>query len=73
MTGTELLQEAERYKEQLLEERHYLHSHPGTGFDLADTVSFVKKELIAMGYEPKECGKAGLTVLAGGKKKEKYL
>lgn len=73
MTGTELLQEAESYKEQLLDARHYLHSHPGTGFDLADTVSFVKKELIAMGYEPKECGKAGLTVLAGGKKEGKVF
>ena len=73
MTGTEILQEAERYKTQLVNARRYLHSNPETGFDLAETVAFVKKELIAMGYEPKECGKAGLTVLAGGKKKEKYL
>ena len=73
MTGTEILQEAESYKTQLVNARRYLHSNPETGFDLAETVAFVKKELIAMGYEPKECGKAGLTVLVGGKKEGKVF
>ena len=38
MTGTEILQEAERYKTQLVNARRYLHSNPETGFDLAETV-----------------------------------
>jgi hippurate hydrolase len=67
MEGKELLQEAESNKTKLMEIRHYLHGHPETGFDLEETTAFVKKELIAMGYEPQDCGKAGIIALAGGK------
>lgn len=73
MTAKELLQEAESYEKQLVETRRYLHTHPGTGFDIAETVAYVKQELISMGYEPKECGKAGLVALAGGKKPGKVF
>ena len=73
MTETTLLQEAETYKEELVNTRRYLHIHPETGFDLSDTVAYVKKELIAMGYDPQPCGKSGLTVLAGGKKDGKVF
>ncbi len=73
MTETELLKEAEQNKSFLTETRRYLHSHPETGFDLENTVAFVKKELTAMGYEPKECGKAGIIALAGGKKSGKVF
>lgn len=72
-TAEKLLQEAQSYMQKLVETRRYLHTHPETGFDLSDTLSFVKKELIEMGYEPKECGKCGLTVLAGGKKPGKVF
>lgn len=68
MTAKQLLEEAGQLKETLILNRRYLHSHPGTGFDVTDTVDFVKKELARMGYEPMECGKAGLVALAGGKK-----
>ncbi|MBD5542944.1 MAG: amidohydrolase [Lachnospiraceae bacterium] len=47
--------------------------YPGTGFDIQDTVDFVKDKLIEMGYEPRECGKAGLVALAGGKKSGKVF
>ncbi|MGN0153361.1 MAG: M20 family metallopeptidase [Lachnospiraceae bacterium] len=73
MTAEQLLQQAESCKEQVIANRRYLHTHAETGFDLKETLAFVKKELTAMGYEPKECGKAGLTVLAGGKKPGKVF
>lgn len=73
MTSEELLQEAAGYEEQLVKTRRYLHTHPGTGFDIAETVAYVKQELINMGYEPQECGKAGLIALAGGKKPGKVF
>ena len=73
MTSEQLLQEAKSYEAKLIETRHYLHTHPETGFDLSETKAFVKKELIAMGYEPIECGKAGLIALAGGKKPGKVF
>ena len=53
----------------LISHRRYLHTHAETGFDLNDTLAYVKKELSKMGYEPKDCGKAGVMVLAGGQKK----
>lgn len=73
MNGEQLLNDAKGYERQLVEKRRYLHRHAETGFDLHDTVAFVKAELEAMGYEPQECGKAGLVVLAGGKKPGKVF
>ncbi|MDD6201430.1 MAG: M20 family metallopeptidase [Lachnospiraceae bacterium] len=73
MTAEELLQESKEQEEELLKIRHNLHRHPETGFDTKETIAYVKEKLIAMGYEPKECGKAGLTVVAGGKKPGKVF
>lgn len=73
MTSEVLLQEAKELSEQLVATRRYLHTHPGTGFDIADTVAYVKEELTKMGYAPKECGKAGIVALAGGKKPGKVF
>lgn len=58
---------------QMIEDRRYLHTHPGTGFEIEDTVEYVKKTLEKMGYEPKSCGKAGLVALAGGKRPGKVF
>lgn len=68
MTAEELLKESLAQETELISARRYLHTHPGTGFAIQDTVDFVKSKLIEMGYEPRECGKAGLVALAGGKK-----
>lgn len=73
MTAEELLKEAESYKDLLVEDRRYLHTHPGTGFDIKDTVDYVRKQLEEMGYQPTNCGKAGLVALAGGKKPGKVF
>ena len=73
MNAEQLLKEAEAYREKIVSNRHYLHRHAEVGFDLKETVAFVKSELEAMGYEPKECGKAGLVVNAGGKKTGKVF
>ena len=68
MTTEKLLQEAEALRDCVLEERRWLHRHPETGFDLTDTHTFVKQELADMGYQPVDCGRAGIVALAGGKK-----
>lgn len=73
MNAEQLLKEAEVYREKIVNNRHYLHRHAEVGFDLTETVAFVKSELEAMGYEPEECGKAGLVVNAGGKKPGKVF
>lgn len=73
MNSRQLLEEAAKLKETLVLNRRYLHTHPGTGFDIRDTYDFVKKTLTDMGYEPQACGKAGLVALAGGKKEGKVF
>lgn len=73
MEAKQLLKEAYQLKETLICNRRYLHTHAETGFDLRDTLAFVKKALTDMGYDPKECGKCGLTALAGGKKEGKVF
>ena len=73
MIAKELLKEAESYKDLLVEDRRYLHTHPGTGFDIKDTVDYVRKQLEEMGHQPTNCGKAGLVALAGGKKPGKVF
>lgn len=73
MTSKQLLEEAIQLKETLILDRRYLHSHAETGFDLKNTCAYVKAALTDMGYEPKECGKAGLVALAGGKQDGKVF
>ena len=73
MTVDELLKESKEYEAELISARRYLHTHPGTCFDIGDTLTFVKSKLEEMGYEPKECGKAGLVALAGNKKPGKVF
>ena len=67
MDANSIMQEVAQLKEEIIENRRFLHSHPGTGFDIQETVDYVKKELEEMGYEPVLCGKAGIIALAGKK------
>lgn len=73
MNSEQLLQEAESLKETIISDRRFLHTHAETGFDLTETKAYVKKKLEEMGYEPKDCGKAGLIALAGSKKEGKVF
>ena len=73
MNGEQLLNEARGYESAIIERRHYLHRHAELGFDLTETVAFVKSELTAMGYEPMDCGKSGVVVTVGGKKPGKVF
>ena len=41
-------------------DRHYLHAHAETGFDLHDTFAYVWKQLTAMGLSPEKCGRCGI-------------
>jgi hippurate hydrolase len=69
----EILKRAYMDEAEIVRDRQFLHSHAETGFDLTDTKEYVRNELTKMGYEPKECGKAGLVAVVGGKKKGKVF
>ena len=73
ITSEELLKEARALEPQLQQWRRTLHRHPEVGFDLPRTKELVKKALTEMGYEPRDCGKAGVIALAGGKKPGKTI
>lgn len=73
MNKDELLKEATKASDLLIAHRRYLHTHPGTAFDLTDTFDYVWQQLSDMGYQPQKCGKAGIVALAGGKKTGKVF
>lgn len=68
-----LLREAEKIQNRILSERRTLHQCPGTGFDIGETLAFVKKELTDMGLTPVDCGRAGVVALVGGKREGKVF
>ncbi|MFW5672679.1 MAG: M20 metallopeptidase family protein, partial [Acetivibrio ethanolgignens] len=73
MESRDILQEAKELEEILVRNRRFLHTHAETGFDLRDTKEYVKQELIRLGYEPKDCGRAGLVATIGGKQPGKVF
>jgi len=73
MQPERLLQEAKRIYDIILQERRELHKNAEIGFDLSNTVSFVKNELTDMGIKPINCGKAGVLAQIGGKKAGKVF
>lgn len=56
-----------KYERDMIRNRRYLHQHPELGFDLDNTVRYVKEELIAMGCEPMDIGNHGITAVIGKK------
>ncbi|MBT2733521.1 M20 family metallopeptidase [Bacillus sp. ISL-7] len=52
-------------KDELIKHRRHLHENPELGFDLPNTVAYVKETLKGMGLEPTKVGKAGLVVTIG--------
>lgn len=73
MKAEQILDEATKLKETIINDRRCIHTNPGTGFDIKDTFEYVKSELTGMGYKPEKCGKAGLVAIAGGKKEGKVF
>lgn len=60
-----MLKEALKIQSQIQTDYEQLHAHAETGCDLTQTGAYVKKRLLEMGYEPVDCGKAGIVATAG--------
>ena len=73
MTSETILREAEAIRHHISDQRRQLHQHAETGFDLTETLAFVKRELTDMGLHPVDCGRAGVVALVGGKKPGKVF
>ena len=65
MDNNQLMNEANALSQNIIKMRRHLHQIPGTGFDLEETVEYVKQQLNMLGIEAKECGKSGLTATIG--------
>ncbi|MBQ3488104.1 MAG: amidohydrolase, partial [Clostridia bacterium] len=65
MKKTDILTEALELREALIAHRRALHQRPETGFELKNTLAYVRGQLEEMGYSPKICGRAGLTATVG--------
>lgn len=73
MEATKMLQEAKELQDTIVDHRRYLHTHAETGFNLDQTLAYVRENLIEMGYEPIPCGKAGLIATISGDKPGKVF
>lgn len=51
--------------EELISIRRHLHQNPEVGMALSITKNFVWQKLVEYGYEPKACGKMGITCTIG--------
>ena len=50
---------------EMVENRRWLHAHAETGFELPQTVGFIKKKLTETGCVPLDCGRAGVVTVIG--------
>ncbi len=60
-----MLKEALELQSQLEADYAQLHYCAELGFELTETRAYVKKRLTQMGYQPMDCGKAGIVAIAG--------
>ena len=65
MTAETFLNDAKEIENEITENRRFLHSHAETGFELTETVAFVKEKLQEIGCECTDCGKGGVVALIG--------
>jgi hippurate hydrolase len=68
-----LLDKAGKHKNKIIADRRFLHTHPEVAFNTNETLSYVEKSLIEMGYQPKRCGKAGIVCTVGNKNGKVFL
>ena len=65
MNADTILNDARETGEDVVKTRRWLHAHAETGFDLTETVGFVKEKLNALGIECHDCGKSGVVATMG--------
>ncbi len=71
MTGKEVMKRANALRDKAGQDRRFLHQNAEVGFDLAKTKKYVWQRLTEMGFQPKECGKAGIVACVGTARKGK--
>ena len=62
---TDYLKEAQKIREEIVQNRRIFHGWAELGFDLPKTVAYVIQQLESYGIDAKKCGKAGVTAVIG--------
>lgn len=70
---TKFLERAKELKNQMLEDRHYLHQHAEAGEHLPETTAYVMRRLQEIGLDPQEICPSGITALIKGDKPGKTI
>lgn len=73
ISSQQLLSRAQELSAEFVENRRYLHTIPGTAFDLEPTLEFVSRKLTALDISHQRCGKAGILATLGGQKPGKVF
>lgn len=73
MDAQTILQAANALQGELVRYRRQLHTIPGLGFDLKETLDFVSGELTKLGIEHAPCGKAGIAATIRGPQEGKVF
>ena len=60
-----IMDDANALQSELVAHRRWLHAHAEVGFELVQTKEYVRQELLRMGIEAEDCGKAGLVAVLG--------
>lgn len=60
-----IINEAEKYKDEMISVRRQIHSYAEVGFELDKTVKLVKDTLCKIGLEPKRVGRGGVVAELG--------
>ncbi len=68
-----MLDEAKTLLDEMTRHRRYIHQNAELGDNLPLTTAYVMRELRAMGYEPREICKSGVSAVAGTKGKAVLL
>ena len=71
MTGKEVMKRANALRDKAVQDRRFLHQNAEVGFDLAKTKKYVWQRLTETGFQPKDCGKAGIIACVGKARKGK--
>ena len=71
--GNELLKKAFELYPKMQDYRRYLHQNAEVGFALEKTKGFVEDCLTKLGYQPKPCGRCGITADISAKRKGIFL
>lgn len=65
MNREKFYQEAQRFEQQCILDRRWLHAHAEVGFELTETFDYVWNQLKDMGIEPVKCGRCGISCTIG--------